>query len=151
MKTSVLMSRAGKRRVTTWLGITGLALALTLAAPGSTWAGTGGCDDCAPGTRHAGTEYRDAFERAKHLDHLDCAGLSAYAEQMRQCYNQQVLSIYLRPTGAQTTPTGPEPLSPPRPAPAPAPKPGASATIVPSPTPTTPPPDPSAPVASPTR
>jgi hypothetical protein len=73
-------------------------------------------DDCAPCTRHAYAEYGAEHCRSKHLAHLDCRGLAAYAEHWRLTANQRIAAAYNR----QLTPAAAPVLAPattPEPAP----------------------------------
>lgn len=125
----------------------GLAVAVSLAATPAR-AGAGGHDDCAPNTRHARAEYQAAHERSKQLGRLDCAGLTMYTERQRHCFNQWILSTFLRPVAVPASPTVPDPAELSRPdegppvemSPPPAATPEATPAGPASPTPPPPPP-----------
>jgi hypothetical protein len=130
------------------LGATAWAAAPIQARADGGWFGIGNRDDCAPGTRHAKGEWGLDFCRAKHLQHLDCAGLTAYSERMRFQLNQRPLMLFLGNAGAPTpaTPaasTSPEPSLDPLSVPPPGPG------TTPSPVPTLPPGEPPLPAPAP--
>lgn len=111
---------------------------LLLAASEAQGGWFAGRDDCAAGTRHSRAEYQAEHGRARQLESLDCAGLTACAEAQRAALNAWTLGVYNRPLFAAPA-RAPAPAPAATPAPVEAPTPAEVLPEPPAPPPTAPP------------